>query len=832
MNHLLALRKRFVRILFVATTFACYCGAHAATSLLLLDGSHASYSLGELVEFHEDRAANLDLREISQLPENAWQQHTKAIPNFGFSRSAYWFRIRLQNTQALKWLLAIDYPLLDEIALYTLDGERPVQTVQTGDSRPFIDRPLKQVTFAFPLTLPSTAPATVYLRVKSTGTVQVPIKLWQEHAYYEHEETITAITGVYFGILLIMVLYNLFVYLMVREPAHIHYVLFVTTIGLFAAGLYGWGYKYLWPQAVLFQQYNTAVFISLSLVFASRFIHHFLDLPRTAPGVALLLLGVVLSQLAALILLPVVGYHWAIQFALVMTLVTVLTALYAGILLWQRGERAARYFTIAWSTFLFSALLATLEKFGLIPSTFWADFSLPLGVISIVSLLSLALAERINLEKQQRIQAQQQLIHLQEQNQEELEQKVKQRTVALGQANQSLEKELVERRAAELALHDSEERFRKAFQYSAVGMALVGLDGHWLRVNGALCQIVGYSQQELLSKTFQDITHPDDLQSDLAFVAQLLAGTKDHYQMEKRYFHKDGHVVWIRLSVALIRDAQEKPIHFVTQIEDITEDMLAQERIRQLNEELETKVQQRTQQLLAAQEELVRKEKLAVLGQVAGSVGHELRNPLGVMSNAVYFLQTVLPDADETTKEYLAILKNEIADSERIVSDLLDSVRTKPPQAGVVAVLDLVHQILRKYSVPASVNVKLDIPETLPPLRVDPQQIQQVLRNLISNAVEAMPEGGTLEISALENRADGTITVRVRDSGVGMTLEQLGKLFQPLFTTKARGIGLGLVVVKNLTQANGGSVQVHSELGKGSEFSVTLPCASPAGGAA
>ena len=240
-------------------------------------------------------------------------------------------------------------------------------------------------------------------------------------------------------------------------------------------------------------------------------------------------------------------------------------------------------------------------------------------------------------------------------------------------------------------------------------------------------------------------------------------------------------------------------------------------------------LRERSRQLLEAQEELVRKEKLAVLGQVAGSVGHELRNPLGVMSNAVYFLQTVLSDADQTTKEYLDIIKNEIADSERIVSDLLDSVRTKPPQPETVGLAELIGQTLRKCSVPPSVSVKLDVPATLPPLRVDPLQIQQVLRNLISNAVEAMPEGGSLEIRALENKHDGTITVSVHDAGTGMTPEVLAKLFQPLFTTKARGIGLGLVVVKNLTEANGGSVRVESQLGRGSVFSVTLPAAHETG---
>jgi len=157
--------------------------------------------------------------------------------------------------------------------------------------------------------------------------------------------------------------------------------------------------------------------------------------------------------------------------------------------------------------------------------------------------------------------------------------------------------DITDYKQVELSLLESEERFRKAFQHSAIGMALVGLDGHWLKVNHSLCQIVGYSEQELLSKTFQDLTHLDDLQSDLEFLAQLLAGEIDHYQMEKRYFHKDGHVVWIRLSVSLIWDTQNNPIHFVAQIEDISEDKLAAEKIRKLNEELEAKVQRRTKQL-------------------------------------------------------------------------------------------------------------------------------------------------------------------------------------------------------------------------------------------
>jgi signal transduction histidine kinase len=233
-------------------------------------------------------------------------------------------------------------------------------------------------------------------------------------------------------------------------------------------------------------------------------------------------------------------------------------------------------------------------------------------------------------------------------------------------------------------------------------------------------------------------------------------------------------------------------------------------------------------ELRKAQDELVHNEKLALLSQVADTVGHELRNPLGVMNNAVYFLQTVLVDADETTREYLGILKDEIEETERIVSDLLDAVRTKPPHPEDMVVAELLEHTLRKCEVPAAVTVRLDIPPTIPAIRVDQAQMQQVFWNLISNGVEAMPDGGVLEITASEDPAANSVTVSIRDSGGGITQENQARLFQPLFTTKARRVGLGLVVVKNLVQANGGSVAVDSEPGQGSTFSVTLPCGNPA----
>lgn len=231
----------------------------------------------------------------------------------------------------------------------------------------------------------------------------------------------------------------------------------------------------------------------------------------------------------------------------------------------------------------------------------------------------------------------------------------------------------------------------------------------------------------------------------------------------------------------------------------------------------------RTRELLDAQEELVRKEKLSILGQLSGSVGHELRNPLGVMSNAVYFLQMVLSDADETTKEYLDIIKKEIDNSLRIITDLLDFARTRTPQIKAEKARELIAESLGRCTLPENVEVRFEIPESLPKLSVDPLQMGQVLQNLITNGFQAMPSGGVLTLSARDDRQSGLLRLSVIDSGEGITPENMKRLFQPLFTTKTKGIGLGLVVCRSLVEANGGSIKVVSEAGKGTTFSVALP---------
>ncbi|HEX9023988.1 MAG TPA: ATP-binding protein [Geobacteraceae bacterium] len=270
--------------------------------------------------------------------------------------------------------------------------------------------------------------------------------------------------------------------------------------------------------------------------------------------------------------------------------------------------------------------------------------------------------------------------------------------------------------------------------------------------------------------------------------------------------------------------------------------------LRAMRRELEERVAQRTHELMKAQEELDRSERLAVVGRLAGSVGHELRNPLGVMSNAVYFLKTLLADGNDTIREYLEIIRQEIENSQRIISDLLDFSRNRPPQLRTVMLREMVHESLRKCVIPGNIELHADIPDSLPPVEIDPLQMGQVFQNLVVNAVQAMPKGGSVRISARlvqgsGNEERGTkdnsiehgtlnvghdtdlVEISVADTGEGIAEENMRKLFQPLFTTKLRGVGLGLVVCRNLTEANGGRIDVESRPGKGATFTVTLPAA-------
>ncbi|MGQ0645097.1 MAG: sensor histidine kinase [Elusimicrobiota bacterium] len=267
----------------------------------------------------------------------------------------------------------------------------------------------------------------------------------------------------------------------------------------------------------------------------------------------------------------------------------------------------------------------------------------------------------------------------------------------------------------------------------------------------------------------------------------------------------------------------------------------AEEELKEINAELESRVQQRTGELKRAnedlresQEKVVRSEKLAAIGQLASGVGHELRNPLGAIQNVIYYLRDSLSDnpalkQDPALPELLDIAQKEIKGATNILSDLLDFsrvVRLAPASCAVETVLEETLQVLQ---VPPSVKVIKDWAAGIPAAVMDHQKMKQVFTNLAQNAIQAMPLGGELRISArLESGDRGPgVAVEFKDTGEGISPEFIKKIFEPLFTTKAKGTGLGLAICQGIVEAHGGRIQVASELGKGSAFTVLIPLKEP-----
>ena len=224
----------------------------------------------------------------------------------------------------------------------------------------------------------------------------------------------------------------------------------------------------------------------------------------------------------------------------------------------------------------------------------------------------------------------------------------------------------------------------------------------------------------------------------------------------------------------------------------------------------------------AVEEKLARSERLAAIGELSSGMAHELRQPLGVISNSVYFLGNKLKStgAEKVTK-HLLIVEKEVKHANRLITDLLDFARVEAPALNACDVNQIVEDVLSSVDIPPGIEVKKELMSGIPLIHADSYQIQRMCMNIISNAVAAMPDGGFMEIKT--GKEEECIAIGIADTGEGIPEANMEKVFTPLFTTKARGIGLGLSLCKKYAEAHGGQIEVESEVDKGTKFTVKLP---------
>jgi len=393
---------RYLLILLFAVWPLC-------TSAVVLDEHTRMLPLGQVMHVFEDVRGDATIDEItSSALQSSFRQHHKPVLNAGYSRSVFWLRLDLEyrpqrSDGSRSWLLELAYPPLDQLDLYLPDAQGKFQLAQrTGDSLPFASRQIKHHNYLFELDLPPYQPQRVYLRLQSQGSIQAPLSLWAPNAYLEEQPARNYVLGIIYGVLLVMLIYNLFIFLSVRDASYLYYILYIASFGLYQVSVNGAGIEYFWPNNPWWANAATPFLIGSAALFGCQFARSFLHTAAHSPWVDRTLLLMMASGVGVMVLALTVSYALSLRLATYLALLFTVVIFVAGVLAWLRGMGVARYFIIAWSAFLLGGAINSLMVLGYLPNVFLTMYASQIGSALEVGLLSLALADRINAMKEER----------------------------------------------------------------------------------------------------------------------------------------------------------------------------------------------------------------------------------------------------------------------------------------------------------------------------------------------------------------------------------------------------------------------------------------------
>jgi two-component system cell cycle sensor histidine kinase/response regulator CckA len=381
--------------------------------------------------------------------------------------------------------------------------------------------------------------------------------------------------------------------------------------------------------------------------------------------------------------------------------------------------------------------------------------------------------------------------------------------------------DITEQKESRARIEESEERFRAIFEQAAVGVCLVGLDGRFLMVNERLCQMWKYSEEELLSSNFRDITHPDDQHIGEDLIGKLVSGERLSGNIEKRYIAKDGGVIHCSLTTRLVLDSDNEPKHFITVVEDVTGHKRAAEERERL------------------QHQLQQSQKMDALGTLASGIAHDFNNILAAIMGYADLALDEVP-VDSQVRQDLAAITKSASKARTLVRQILTYSRAVEGQKLPLSINKVIKEarVILSRTLPKMINMKFDLQKNLNTVKADPQHMEQVIINLVTNAVDAIQASGTVTIAtrnitmdhqscqACDEKLTGNyVLITVRDDGMGMTPEVRTKIFEPFYTTKGvgKGTGLGLSMVYGIVTGHGGHLCCQSNPGRGTKFFIYLP---------
>ena len=370
-------------------------------SAVEFDEATQSLPLGRVMQVFEDIGGQATLADIRARDE-LFKPHNKDTLNAGYSHSAFWLKVDLSyqplNPQIHRtWLLELAYPPMDNIDLYLADASGNYRLAErTGDALPFDSRQIKENNYLFELNFSPGQSQTVYLRVASQGSVQAPLTLWSAQAYLEEQPVRIYILGLIYGVLLGMLVYNLFIYLSVRDTSYLYYIFYIASFGLYQLSVNGAAVQYFWPNNPWWANASTPFLIGSAAFFGCQFARTFLHTATHSRWLDRALMLLMAVGVLVMVLALTTSYAVSLRLATGLALAFIVTIFTAGVVAWARGLRVARYFVIAWSAFLLGGLVNTLMVLGYLPNVFLTMYASQIGSAIEVGLLSLALADRIN----------------------------------------------------------------------------------------------------------------------------------------------------------------------------------------------------------------------------------------------------------------------------------------------------------------------------------------------------------------------------------------------------------------------------------------------------
>ncbi len=405
--------------------------------------------------------------------------------------------------------------------------------------------------------------------------------------------------------------------------------------------------------------------------------------------------------------------------------------------------------------------------------------------------------------------------------QELLEDRVEERTRELNEANIQLVSEINEREKMEETLRENEELFRSIFEFAPIGVVMTDLKGKYIVVNHSFCNLTGYTREELLEKTFMDITHPEDVEMNLKFTRKMAEGIISEYQIEKRYVHKNGDAVWINLNASLINDPGGNPLYFIGQILDITDQKKSIDEKKKL------------------EDQLYHAQKMESIGRLAGGIAHDFNNILTSIIGYSELAKVEIKDEKSLLGNAISVILESSERAAILTKQLLGFARKGKYQPVPLELNRVINHVLKVSDRIFEKNIEVNFESgNINNVIADRSQIDQVLTNLFINAKDAMPDGGSIDINTKMIHLDDNfvkmvpemekgdyVLVSISDTGSGIPEELSDRIFEPFFTTKeeGKGTGLGLATVYSIIKNHGGHITVYSEVGIGTTFNMYLP---------